>query len=105
MAARMGGGSPKAAQDEVRPLVVDGIDVSAARARVDDWEFLESMADLVASEGVASLSATVRYMRELFGDDYARVKAELRERNGGRLTVDDMNGFAMAVIEAAGAKN
>lgn len=87
------------------PLVVDGIDVSAARARVEDWEFLEAMADLMASDDAGSLVATVRYMRTLLGDDYERVKAELRDRNGGELTVGTMNEFAQAVVEAAGAKN
>lgn len=87
------------------PLVVDGIDVSAARDRVEDWEFVEAMADLVGSDEAGSLPAVVRYMRALFGGDYARVKAELRERGGGKLTVEAMNEFAMKVVEAAGAKN
>ena len=88
------------------PLVVDGIDVSAARERVGDWEFVEAMADLMAAEDPdEELVAVVRYMKALFGPDYGRVKAELRERGGGALTVEAMNGFARAVIEAAGAKN
>ncbi len=87
------------------PLVVDGIDVSVARGRVEDWDFVEAMADLVGSEGVESMPAIVRYMRALFGDEFGRIKAELRARNGGSLGVDEMNEFAMAVVEAAGAKN
>lgn len=86
-------------------MVVDGIEVHVSAETLDDWEITEAIADVMAGEGAESLGAAARYMRLLFGADYERVKAELRAKNGGRLTNECMNAFAARVVEAAGAKN
>lgn len=90
-----------------KKIVVDGIEVSVTAEDVDDFEVTEAIADMYdeSSDEMAVTSATVRLMRLVFGDDFHRVKRELRARSDGRLTNARMAEFASAVFEAVGAKN
>lgn len=90
-----------------KPTVVDGIEVDVTAEDLDDFEITEAIGDITdegADDG-AKVAATVRLMRLAFKDEFPRIKRELRQKNGGRLTNETMVGFANAVFEAVGRKN
>ena len=89
------------------PLVVDGIEVHVTMDDLRDYEIIEAIEHVNrhGDDQVAQVSDVVRLLRLAFGDDYERVKSELREANGGRLSSDDMIGFFNRVSEEVGAKN
>lgn len=86
---------------------VDGIALSLRAEDLDDFEIVEAIADAndPDSDDDAQMRAVVRIFRLVYKGDYARVKAELRDRNGGRLTAETMMGFFNATMEAVKAKN
>lgn len=82
-------------------VVVDGVRAVIPLDRLKDWDVLEAMADL-NDESVSSagkLGATVRLMRAVLGEDYSRVKSELREAHDGKLGDEEMGAFLKAVFE------
>lgn len=97
---------PKKPQDR-KPKATDsvtvrGISLTIPKSRLEDWEVIEGVATMQDedSSGSDKLVASVRTMRRLFGDDYSRVKTELREANGGTLGGEDMGSFLTEVFEA-----
>lgn len=93
---------------EPKVITVDGIELSPRRDMADDYDVVEAVA--VSSDpdapDYAKTRATVRIYRALLGDDYDRVKAELRERGGGKLPASAMIDFMAKVMAAmAEAKN
>lgn len=88
------------------PVSVMGVELSASvddiRDRLGDWEVAELMSvvqDNDAEPG-ARLSATVKALRFLLADDYAKVKTELRAANDGTLTHNTMSEFMSKLFEA-----
>lgn len=96
-----------AARAKTSPVTVDGIELSVTPETFDDIDVVEAIADCndPTSDDAARTSAVFRLFRAVFGADYTRVKRELRAKNGGKLTTDQMADFFNRVIEAAGAKN
>lgn len=86
-------------------LAVDGIALNVKAEDLDDFELVEALADANSEDVDVQMQAVVRVFRLTYGDDYARVKKELRERNSGKLTIEIMMGFFGATMEALGAKN
>lgn len=86
-------------------LAVDGIELNVKAADLDDFDLVEALADASSEDVDVQMQAVVRVFRIVYGDDYKRVKSELREKNGGRLTTEIMMGFFGATMEALGAKN
>lgn len=86
---------------------VDGIKVELSADTLDDMDVIECIADCNDPEldGIGQMRAVVRLLRTVFGDDYGRIKDELRERGGGRLTVEAVSEFFNRACELAGAKN
>lgn len=86
---------------------VDGLEVEMDRSVFEDIDFAECMAVSgdEGADGAERLAASVKLMKMALGDEYGRVKRELRERNGGTLTSSQMTSFVVSAIEAAGAKN
>lgn len=90
-----------------KPILVDGIKVEVTADAFDDFEITECIADLYddeATDGEKTASAVKMY-RLVFGDEFPRVKRELRAKHGGKLTNETMNSFMGDVIEAVKAKN
>lgn len=90
-------------------IEVMGVKLEISPDVLDDIDVIESVADLndPDADGSVKASAAVRIMRLVFGDDYARIKRELREKNDGRLGMDLLGKFFGEVCEALGkqAKN
>lgn len=92
--------------DKTGPLQVevDGISLAVAVDLADDYEITEQM--VAAADPHATLveknAATVRLYRAILGDDYGRVKDELRARNGGSLPNGVMVDFMSKVISSVG---
>ena len=86
-------------------LSVDGIALNVKAEDLDDFELVEALADANSEDMDVQMQAVVRVFRIVYGDDYKRVKSELREKNGGKLTTEIMMGFFGATMEALGAKN
>ena len=89
------------------PVVVDGIEVSVSGESINDIDVIEAIADCndQSAGDIDRMCAAVRLLRLVFGEDYARIKGELRKKRGGRLTPADMTSFFNAVCEAIGSKN
>lgn len=90
-----------------KPTLVDGIKVEVTADAFDDFEITECVGDLYdeeADDGTKT-AAAVKMYRLVFGDDFTRIKRELRAKNGGKLTNKVMNQFMAEVIEAIKAKN
>lgn len=89
-------------------VTVDGIEVTVLMDEADDFEVVEQIAVNADPDSTAAerISALVRVYKAVFGPDYKRVKDELRRKNGGRLPVAVMSGFAGKVMsEVARLKN
>ena len=97
---------PKKPQDRKAKVsdavTVRGINLTIPKSRIEDWEVIEGVATMQDedSTGADKLVASVRTMRRLFGEDYRRVKSELRKANGGTLGGEDMGSFLTEVFEA-----
>lgn len=86
-------------------LAVDGIELNVKAEDLDDFDLVEALADANSEDMDVQMQAVVRVFRIVYGDDYKRVKSELREKNGGKLTTEIMMGFFGETMEALGAKN
>lgn len=82
---------------------VRGITVRLDFDLASDFEVVEQGAIAADPDSTDSekLAATLRVYRLIFGADYRRVKDELRAKNGGRLSTQDMVGFVAEVLEKA----
>lgn len=87
-------------------LEVMGVTLTVAaevvKDRLSDWEVAELMAVIqdADSEPGARLAASVKALRFLLADDYAKVKTDLREANDGKLTESVMSEFMSKLFEA-----
>lgn len=90
-----------------KKTVVNGIEIKLTAEDLDDYEITEALVDAEAPDATdgEKTRAYVRMMRLVFGDDFERVKSELRAKNGGKLTNETMTEFAAACFAAVGAKN
>ena len=90
-----------------KAVEVDGIKLTVAIDTADDYDIVEQMAVMADEQSTSNekLSATVRIYKLLLGDDYRRVKDELRAKNGGRPPLKAMSDFTAKGFEAAGSKN
>lgn len=90
-----------------KAATVAGISIRIDPAVLDDFEVVEAIADATDEEldDAAKMRAVVKLFRIVFGDDYARVKRELREAKGGSLSVSAMMDFFVASLGAVDAKN
>ena len=89
-------------------VTVDGITVTVSLDMATDFEVVEQAA--IAADPYATsnekTASTIRVYKLLLGDDYQRVKNELREQNGGSLPTEKMIEFIGGVIsKVAEAKN
>lgn len=92
----------EAAGGAAKPIKVtaEGIELELAIDPTDDYELFELLYarfDPDATSVKRSVAA-MRFYSLLLGDDYERVKRELRERHGGRLPAAAMSSFADKVI-------
>lgn len=92
-----------AARKKTATATVQGITVNLDFDLADDFEVVEqgAIAADPDSTDAEKLAATLRVYRLIFGADYRRVKDELRAKNGGRLSTQDMVGFVAEVLEKA----
>lgn len=91
-----------------REIEALGVSVEAEEDALEDFDVLEAIAELQDGTlgGSEKLSAMVRLLKTLLGgEQYARAKKELREKNGGRLGVDEVAKFLTELINALDAKN
>lgn len=81
-------------------VTVQGIKLVIPEERMSDWDVVEGVATVQdeTSDQAQKLVASVRVMRRMFGDDFERVKSELRTANGGRLNAEDMSSFLTEVF-------
>ena len=85
---------------EIKRIEVDGVSVSIPMERLEDMDTLEAMSDI--QEGNAL--KIVPLFRRIFGDDYKRIKAELKG-DAEILSVETMTNWFTKAIEALNAKN
>lgn len=92
-----------AARKKTATATVQGITVNLDFDLAGDFEVVEqgAIASDPDSTDAEKLAATLRVYRLIFGADYRRVKDELRAKNGGRLSTQDMVGFVAEVLEKA----
>lgn len=95
------------AAKRTKAVEVDGITVKVDPERLEDYELVEAIAEASSDEGddMSRLAASVRMFKLILGDCYGDVKTQLREKRGGKLSVQDMVEFSVAVLNGAGAKN
>lgn len=97
-----------AARKKTATATVQGITVNLDFDLADDFEVVEqgAIAADTDSTDAEKLAATLRVYRLIFGADYRRVKDELRAKNDGRLSTQDMISFVSEVLsKAAELKN
>lgn len=88
-------------------IEVQGITITINPQILEDWEVVECMGDVndPTLDDAAHLSATTRVMRLILGEDYQRIKKELREKNKGVLNIETMTNFLTETLEVLQAKN
>ena len=90
-------------------ITVDGITVEGVTPDTfDDFDFLETIATMSDpdAENGEKLRAIANYGPIIFGQkEWRRIKAELRAKNDGRLTVEIVMEFINGVMAALNAKN
>lgn len=84
----------------IQTVVVDGIRVTLDPAVFDDMDILETIVDIEDGNG----ARIVTLMRRIFGDDYTRIKSELKG-NKKVLTVTAMAEWFEKMMEELGQKN
>lgn len=87
---------PKTREVDGFRITVNEIMVEVEKDALNDWEFLEDVADLQNGDGAKSVSMS----RRLFGDEYNAVKENFRDEKTGRVSSADFQEFVQAVLEA-----
>lgn len=81
----------------IKTVEIDGFELDIDTAVFEDFEFLESLADVANGEP----ANVIRPFRLLFaGDTYQAVKDHLRDEDG-RVPVKAMSAFLSKVVKAA----
>lgn len=95
------------AKSTTKSIEVEGIQFALDVAGLDDFEIVEAIADATDEDldDTAKLRAAVKLFRLTFGDEYSRVKEELRAAHDGALTTQTMMDFFTATLDAVNAKN
>lgn len=83
---------------------VDGIQVTLNRAVLDDWETAETIASIQddATPEEAKFVASVKLVRQVFGEDWPRIKAELAAKHAGRLPASVVMDFFETCLQNLG---
>lgn len=93
------------------PTIVDGVKIYPDAIDINDYEIVELIAptvdeSLTEEERATATTVMVAKMPKLlFGNDWNRIKRELREANGGGLTGAQVNEFLGHVFEVVNRKN
>lgn len=85
-------------------FTVDGIQVTLNRDVLDDWETAETLAS-IQDEGTAEEAkfvASVKLVRQVFGEDWPRIKSELAAKHDGRLPVSVVMDFFATCLQNLG---
>lgn len=77
-------------------VTVDDITVELEQDALNDWEFLEDVADLQNGDGAKSVSLS----RRLLGDAYTEIKENFRDDRTGRVDSVKFQEFVQGVLEA-----
>ena len=85
---------------EIKKIEVDGISVEIPMERLEDMETLEAMSDIQHGNALE----IVPLFRRIFGDDYKRIKAELKG-DAEILSVENMTNWFTKAMEALNSKN
>lgn len=88
----------------VQDITIEGVTPDT----LNDFDFLETVATMSDpdADDAAKLRAMANTGPVIFGSkEWKRIKAELRERNGGRLTAETVMEFLNEVMAALDAKN
>lgn len=82
---------------------VDGIDIEVAFDPNDDYELFEQTLVINDPETppAEASRAIAKRNRLVLGNKYGEVLSHIREKNGGRLPVADVNGFVSKVFSKA----
>ena len=85
---------------EIKRIEVDGVSASIPMERLEDMDTLEAMSDIQHGNALE----IVPLFRRIFGDDYKRIKAELKG-DSEILSVETMTNWFTRAMEALNAKN
>lgn len=89
-----------AKKKEIKTTEIDGIKVSISMAILEDIETLEAMSDIHRGDA----TAIIPLFRRIFGDDYERIKKELKG-DAETLSIEKVTKWFTDVIEALNEKN
>lgn len=86
---------------------VSGIELNVTVDDLDDYEVTECLSTMMDEEAANNekMVAISRLFRLVFKDDWSRIKKELRNQNGGRLTNGTVMGFFTELTTELNAKN
>ena len=90
----------KQPKDKPITVTVNGVQVTIDPAVFDDLEVVEALYDMQSGDNTGTLSI-VKFLRKVFGDDYARVKEALRDPDTGRVEVEAITGILEQVMGQA----
>ena len=90
--------------EDVMTVEVDGVTCSLRRDAMEDFDVVEASYQIADPDSTPSQrgAARIRMYRAILGDDYARVKSELRAAHGGTLKTGVMIDFMDALIRKVG---
>lgn len=77
-------------------ITLEGVTVELEQDALNDWEFLEDVADLQNGDGAKSVSLS----RRLFGAAYSDIKENFRDERTGRVDSVKFQEFVQGVLEA-----
>lgn len=88
-------------------MIIDGIEVSVTREDLDDYDVMECLATMMDEDSSDRdrMVALPKLFKLVFGEDWQRIKAELREQHGGRLSNSVVMDFFTHLTEGLNAKN
>lgn len=86
---------------------VSGIELNVTVDDLDDYEVTECLSTMMDEEAANNekMVAISRLFRLVFKDDWSRIKKELRNQNGGRLTNGTVMDFFTELTTELNAKN
>lgn len=86
---------------------VSGIELNVTVDDLDDYEVTECLATMMDedAENNVKMVAISRLFKLVFKDDWSRIKKELRNQNGGRLTNGTVMDFFTELTTELNAKN
>lgn len=88
---------------------VMGIDVTLDPRILEDWDVLNDLMSLIVDEDDSEITpqrskemmvGINRLIGSLYGDDFAKIKNDLRKANGGFLTITIISEFINSTFDA-----